>query len=402
MRTVLATAAACLALSPAGVRTDVATSDTLGTGLFTRSFTRSFNQDRPADYRPAVAAGGFVYVSGITGADARDPSDDAGVQTRRVLDRMMLVLGEAGSSLRHVAHVTVLLRRADESDAMDVVFREFFPNDPPARTVVVTSMTDGARVQMSATAVPLGTLREVIRPAGWAKPSRPYSHAVRAGGLVFLSGLVSRRGSDDQIVPGSIASQAKTILENVEILLDSAGMTMRDVVSSRVFLADNSAFEFVNEEYARFFSTEPPARAMAVTRFLEIDSLVQMTMVAAEGGKQPIGPLVSPTLPVSTAVRAGSRIFLSGVLGNTGGNRGDLGAQAKEAFTRIERTLQSAGASLSDIVESTIYLPDEWQQPKLNEVLRGVFPSRPPARTVVSAGLVSRDAQLELLVTAVK
>ena len=57
---------------------------------------------------------------------------------------------------------------------------------------------DGALVEMSAIAVPNGTEREVLHPVGWMKSPRPYSYIVRAGGLVFLSGLVSRRGTDDQ------------------------------------------------------------------------------------------------------------------------------------------------------------------------------------------------------------
>jgi 2-iminobutanoate/2-iminopropanoate deaminase len=362
--------------------------------------------------RPAVVADGFIYVSGISGAEpgtsepqnlrTSEPSEDVAVQTRRVLDRLMLVLGEAGSSLGHVVNVTVQLRRAEESAAVDAVYREFFPEEPPARTVVVTSLADGARVHMSAVAVPVGTVREVIRPASWPAPSQPYSHAVRAGGLVFLSGLVGRRPSNNQMVPGLFDKQTTMILDNADTLLEAAKLTKRDVVASRVFLGDDIAFESVNEEYGRYFATEPPARAMGVTAFADTDALVQISMVAAIGGKQTIGPLVSPTLPVSAGVRAGNRIFLSGVLGNTGANRGDLAAQTREAFTRVERTLQSAGASLDDVVDSTIYLPDPWQAPRLAVVLRDLFPHRAPARTIVSARLLPRDAQLELLVTAVK
>jgi 2-iminobutanoate/2-iminopropanoate deaminase len=363
------------------------------------------SQDPPAEDRPVVTADGLVYVSGITGvgaASGTDAPDDVAARTRRVLDRMTRALGDAGSSLRHVAHVTVLLARAGDADAMDAVYREFFPDAPPARTVIVTTMPGSARVQMTATAVPVGTPREVISPRGWASPARPYSHAVRAGGLVFLSGLVSWNPASNRPVPGSIASQTKTILENAETLLESAQLTLRHVVASRVFLLDGIAFETVNEEYGRYFSSEPPARAVGIASLLEPDAMVQMSMVASVAAKEPIGPLVSPTLPVSAAIRSGNRIFLSGVLGNTAGNRGDLAAQAREAFARVDRTLQAAGASRADVVESTIYLPDLWQQPKLHELLREFFPRHQPARTVIGAGLVPRDAELELLVTAVK
>ena len=92
--------------------------------------------------------------------------------------------------------------------------REFFADKPPTRTTLVTDVRDGALVEVSTIAVPVGADREVLHPAGWMKSPRPYSYIVRAGGLVFLSGLVSRRGVDDKPVPGPVNVQVKTILDN--------------------------------------------------------------------------------------------------------------------------------------------------------------------------------------------
>ena len=91
------------------------------------------------------------------------------------------------------------------------------------------------------------------------------------------------------------------------------------------------------------------------------DSSVEISLIASVTDKQLIGPAVSPSLPVSTAVRAGPRVFLSGVLGNTDANVGDVVAQTREMLTRIKRTLDVAGLSFVDVVDSTVYLPDIWQ-----------------------------------------
>ena len=117
------------------------------------------------------------------------------------------------------------------------------------------------------------------------------------------------------------------------------------------------------------------------------DAQVEITLIASVTGKQVIGPQISPTLPVSTAVQAGNRIFLSGVLGSTDARADDVPAQAREAFARIGRTLETAGVSFLDVVDSTVYLPDIWQRAKFDEVFAEWFPRQPPARTIVGAKL---------------
>jgi 2-iminobutanoate/2-iminopropanoate deaminase len=351
----------------------------------------------------AVIAGGLVYVSSLSGeAAGGDSVRDVQTETRQVLDRMRAVLESAGSSLEQTVAINVYLKRGSDFDAMNGAYRGYFPKDPPTRTTVVTGLTGGALVEASAIAVPNGAVREALHPAGWAKSPRPYSTIIRAGGLVFLSGLVSRRGSDDQIVPGPVPVQTKTILESAGALLATAGVSYEDVVLARVFLTDDSYFEAMNDEYRRFFPTEPPARATAITGLVGGELTVEITLVASVTKKQTIGPLLSPTLPVSTAVRAGNRIFFSGVLGSTDANRDDVDAQARESLARLGRSLEAAGASFADVVDSTVYVPNLADRGKVSAVLQGFFPKDPPARAMVGAGLVARGSRVEVLLTAVK
>jgi 2-iminobutanoate/2-iminopropanoate deaminase len=343
-------------------------------------------------HSPAIVAGGLVYVSGLVGTgEAAEPEPDLQAQTRHVLDRLSRVLEAAGSSLGQTVTVNVFLKRA-----------AYFAKDPPVRTTVVADPIDGALVEISAIAVPQGASREVLHPAGWAKSPRPYSYIVRAGDLVFFAGLVSRRASDDKVVPGSIALQTKTILDNAGALLKAAGLTYADVVAARVFITDDSYFEAMNDAYRKYFDVEPPARATAVTGLVGAEAGVEISLIASSAEKQPIGPLISPTLPVSSAIRVGRRVFLSGVTGNTETNRDDAAAQTREALTRLGRTLTTAGVSFADVVDSTVYLPDLWQHAKVQQVYREFFPTDPPARTTIGANLISRSGQIEIVLTAVK
>jgi enamine deaminase RidA (YjgF/YER057c/UK114 family) len=357
---------------------------------------------KDAPYSAAVSAGGFVFVSGVTGTgdDGKLVGGEIAAQTRRTIERLGVSLTSAGSSLAQAVAVQVYLRRASDFQAMNDAYRQLFAERPPVRTTVVTDLADGALVGMSAIAVPNGAPRDVLHPAGWVKPSRPYSLIVRAGGLVFLAGLVSRRGTDDAVVPGPVTLQTRTILDNAGVLLKTAGLTYADVVAARVFVTDDTYFEPMNDEYRTYFATDPPARATAVTELMGLDSAVEIALVATTGRKEVLGASVSPSLPLSSAVRTGDLVFLSGVLGYTDANATDLAAQTRETFARIGRTLEGAGLSFRHVVESTIYLPDLWQQKKVDDIYREFFPSEPPARTSVGARLVARTGLIEMMMTA--
>jgi 2-iminobutanoate/2-iminopropanoate deaminase len=345
----------------------------------------------------AVVADGLIYVSGLRGTGGTVQA-----QTRSSLDRLKAALLAAGSSIEQAVSVFVQLKSSSDFDAMNTVYREYFTDQPPARTTIAGNFADDTLVEVSATAVPSGTTRETLLPAGWMKSPRPYSYIVRAGGLVFLSGLVSRRGTDDQFVPGWVRTQVKTILDNAGTLLKTAGVSYDDVVSARVFLTDDSMFEEMNDEYRKYFSSSPPARATAVTGLMGAEAIVEITLIATTSAKQVIGPVVSPSLPVSTAVRTGRRMFLSGVLGNTDTNAGNVAEQTREIFTRIQRTLELAGVSFADIVDSTVYLADPWQRAAVDKIYGEHFLVEPPARTVVGAKLVQRAGVVEIMMTAVK
>jgi 2-iminobutanoate/2-iminopropanoate deaminase len=356
--------------------------------------------------RSVVAAGGLIYVSSITSPPAAALPTTSTVseidrQTRAVLDELHQDLSTAGSSLADVVNVNVFLRHPSDFDAMNAVYRTYFADSPPARTTVGVDLPPDVLIQVSAVAVPTGTSRLTLQPSTWAKSPRPYSYMVRAGDLVFMSGLVSRRGTDDQVVPGPVSLQTRTILDNVGTLLRTAGLTYDDVVATRVFLVDDSDFEAMNTEYRRRFASDPPARATAITGLMGSDAMVEISLIASALPKEIIGPLVSPTLPVSTAVRAGSRVFLSGVTGTTDSNAADPASQATEALGHLSHALSLAGLAPADVVDTTVYLPRLSDAPAVDEVYGGFFGADPPARTVAGAKLISRTGLVEIMATAV-
>jgi len=354
-------------------------------------------------YSPATVGGGFVYVSGLlgTGADGQLVGPDVASQTRRILDRMGEILTAANSSMSQVVSVSVFLKNPGDFAAMNEAYRAYFTDKAPTRTTVASDLLNGALVEIAAVAVPNGTPKETMHPDGWVKSARPYSTIVKAGGLVFLSGLISRKGTDDSFVPGDMAQQTRTVLENAKVLLKTAGLTLENVVSSKVFITSDTGFAAMNEVYRTYFPNNPPARATAVTPLMTPDFLVEITLVATTGDREVLGP-VSATLPLSQAIRTGDRIFLSGVLGNTDANIGDITAQTRETLTRIQRTLTAQGLTFANVVDTTVYLTDLSHFAAMNAVYREFFPTAPPARATVGTGLVSKNGLVELVMTVVR
>jgi reactive intermediate/imine deaminase len=353
-------------------------------------------------YSTAVKAGGFIYLSGTLAQDDKGAlvaDGDVAAQTRRIIDRMREVLVASGSSLEQVAAVTVYLSSAKDFATMNDVYRTYWPKDPPTRTTVITGLLIGADVEMSMIAVPNGAERRVVHPDGWMKSANPYSYGIRSGDTLFLSGLVPRNGRDNSNVTGDIAVQTKAVMDNAAELLKAAGMDFSNVVSGRVYLPDGANFQGMNDVYRSYFKgVPPPARATVVTGLAGAGFSVEITFVASTAPREAINPGAN----LSSAIKSGNRLYLSGVLGNTPENAGNAGAQTRETFARIRKTLDAAGYTPADVVDGLVYLTDLSHFAVMNEEYRSFFGRDFPARATVGTGLVSPGGVVEIMLTAVK
>jgi reactive intermediate/imine deaminase len=359
----------------------------------------------------AVKAAGLVYVSGTIAIDTGGgTTGDIKAQTSRTLDGIAATLKAAGSSMPMVATVMVYLKNAGDFAAMNDVYKTYWPKDPPTRTTVVATLArPEALVEISMVAIPDGGDRHVVHPSDWLRSPNPYSYGIQTGNTLFLSGLVSRNGLDNSAVNGDIATQTKTVLDNGSTILKAAGMSYADVVSARVFLPDASTFQKMNAAYRPYFPAVPPARATVHAALTSADYQVEITMVAVKDPSRTAvttpnadGSAGTPNPNLSSAVRVGNRLFVSGTLGNTAANKGDVKAQSAEALARIGRTLKAAGFDWNQVVEGMVYLPEIGSFEKMNDAYRAAFGKDFPARTTIEAGLMSPDANVEIMMLAVK
>lgn len=124
--------------------------------------------------------------------------------------------------------------------------------------------------------------RQPITALGAPAAIGPYSHAVRAGSLLFCSGQIPLDPATGEIVGITAAEQARQCLQNLTAVCDAAGASLTDALRLTVYMTDLSAFAEVNEIYASFFERSPPARvAVGVAALprgaqVEIDAIVAL------------------------------------------------------------------------------------------------------------------------------
>src|SRR5499427_7594700 len=104
-------------------------------------------------------------------------------------------------------------------------------------------------------------MREVISTHAGPQAIGPYSQAIKANGFVFVSGQIALDPVTNTLVTGDVAFQTDRVLKNLAGILSAAGTGLAKVVRTTVFLKNMGDFAAMNEVYARYFDTEPPARS---------------------------------------------------------------------------------------------------------------------------------------------
>jgi len=123
-------------------------------------------------------------------------------------------------------------------------------------------------------------MRQAVSAPDAAKPIGPYSPAIRAGNLLFISGQVGFDPATGALVDGDISAQTDQVMRNITTLLQAAGTDFAHVVRTTVFLADMNEFAKMNEVYARYVVDPPPARSTVQVARLPRDARVEIDVIA--------------------------------------------------------------------------------------------------------------------------
>ena len=124
-------------------------------------------------------------------------------------------------------------------------------------------------------------MRQAVASDDAPKAIGPYSQAIRAGSLLFVSGQIPLDPRTGRLVDGDIAAQTHRVFANLRAILEAAGASLDDVVRATVYLADMEDFAVVNEIYGGYFSNPAPARATIQAARLPKDARVEIDVIAS-------------------------------------------------------------------------------------------------------------------------
>ena len=123
-------------------------------------------------------------------------------------------------------------------------------------------------------------MRQAVSAPNAAKPIGPYSPAIRAGNLLFISGQVGFDPATGALIDGDISAQTDQVMRNIGALLEAAGTDFAHVVRTTVFLADMAEFAAMNAVYARYVVDPPPARSTVQVAALPRNARVEIDVIA--------------------------------------------------------------------------------------------------------------------------
>ena len=126
-------------------------------------------------------------------------------------------------------------------------------------------------------------IRETLSSPDAPAAIGPYSQAVRAGNILYLSGQLGLDPATGKLAGEDFASQARQALDNQKAILEAAGFSMKDVVQCQVFVTDMNNYPALNEIYQEYFLADFPARAVLEVSRIPADGLIEIMMTAVHG-----------------------------------------------------------------------------------------------------------------------
>jgi len=124
---------------------------------------------------------------------------------------------------------------------------------------------------------------QAIIPAGSAPPLAPYSPGVKVGNTVYVSGVLAMDANGSIVGKGDVKAQTRKVIESIRSVVEAAGGSLSDIAFNQIFLSDLANYGAMNEVYAEYFGTNPPARYCIKAELVKPEFLVEIASTAHIG-----------------------------------------------------------------------------------------------------------------------
>ena len=344
-------------------------------------------------YTPGILAGDFLYVSGQGARDADGKfAESPEGRVKQCLENVKAIVAAAGLTMEHVVYTQVYLHPSVSYEAMNKVWSEYFPRNPPARaTLGVHRMPTETTVEISAVATMDLAKKRTIMPAGFPK-SINIAPGMMVGDRLYISGLLGRDGVSGRI-PETPAAQVQLALDRVKSVLTATGMDFRHMVFMNPYLTSAVPMSVMHEIYAKHFEHgNTPAQAAIGVSFLPHGANIEFTGVAIRdlSKRRPVRPKnMAPSATASPCVWADTTLYCSAKSGFIPGVNGGIFAdtvedQVQMSMRNLRDGLEEAGIGFDNAVASNVYVDNLYEFGRMNAVYARYFGAMPPTRTTVS------------------
>ncbi len=388
-------------------------------------------------YSHTVAFSHYNHLSAQLPVDPKTGELVAGgvrEQAERCLENLKAVLEGIGQSMDDVVRITVFLADIADIDAVDEVYRAFFPSYVPTRTTVaVAALPMNALVQIEALvsyglgtipgAPQAGDLVKVARNTENAPMSPLSSQTVAFSHYNNLSAQLPIDPASGQIVAGGVKEQAAQCLANIKAILESIDVPFDDIVKINIFLTDLSDVDAVNEVYTTFFPDSAiartagyvPARTVVAASALPMGASVQIEAVVSHGDGTPPqavedrhGLIVEPhntdaapksslstqTVAFSHYNNISAQLPIEAASGAI--VAGGVKEQAAQCLANIKAIVESIDHAMEDVVKVNLFLADLADIDAVDEAYVAFFPDGVPARRTVGVAALPEGALIQI------
>jgi len=336
-------------------------------------------------YSPGVFAGDYLYVSG-QGArrpDGQMPADFEG-QLRQTLENVKSVVEAAGLSMRHVVYTQVYLTEMANFAVMNRVYREYFPETPPARAVLGIAKLPGATpIEINAVAVHDLAEKKAVNVSN-VEHNEPISAGILTKERLFLSAARGHGATSEE--------QVNSALDGMKAVVEAAGLKLATVVFVNPYLTRAVATPTMNKLYAqRFEFGNTPARATIEVSSLPEDAQIEFTGVAVRDLRERLAirpKNMAPSPTASPCVFAADTLYCSAKSGFIPGFNGGvftpaIDLQLRQTMRNLLDNLEEAGLGFENVVSTNVYLDDLSEFSAMNALYARFFKGIPPARTTI-------------------
>lgn len=396
----------------------------------------------PQDLGPYTQTVAFSHYNNISAQLPVDPktgkmvSGDVKVQARQCLNNLKAIIESIGHVMDDMVKVTIFLKDMADLEAVNAVYREFFPRNLPTRTTLaVAALPLDAQVQIDAI-ISNGEGTFPQAPCALVKlarnsdkaPHNPLStHTVAFSHYNNIGAQLPVDAASGKLIAGGIQQQAGQCLRNIKTVLESIDVPFDDIVKVNIYLTSLADLDAINEVYTTFFPDSAiaravaylPARSVVSAAALPMGARVQMDAVISHGDgtppqlvedrhnlviaarntdKAPRSPLHCQTVAFSHYNHLSTQLPIDPATGKI--LAGCVKEQTAQCLSNIKAIVESIDHVMDDIVKVNIQVANIADLDAVNAIYTKYFPDYLPARTVIGVSelpagtLVQMDAVL--------